>query len=167
LSRARIDDAEAFVLSPNGTETFGLLTAEVAGAGRVRPGEIKLQRGLPSAAGFGLRHVETNEGRIKSIRHLGYAGFVAFASDVARNYDRVCSGSGGKLILVLDRNGYDHCLVIRDNVSFWGIVTGLPKRRERATVLWRRTREGGSEPPPASAGKRPRFEKLTLPKPRS
>jgi len=71
------------------------------------------------------------------------------------------------MILVNDHAGYDHCIIIdyRQDGAYWSIVTGLPKRRQKGTVVWEVSRAGGSEPTPsvADSGRRSRFETLTLP----
>lgn len=157
-------DAEQFIPASNGRDDLGQLDVSVAKAINVPPGPIRLQMGYPGQGGFGLLHVNHHGDRVKQIQQLGYRDFVHFATEVAQNYERICAGSDGKLLLVLDKNGYDLCLVIRFNASFWGITTGLPKRKERAAVLHKLTRTDGSEPTPNVAGERTRFEKLTLPK---
>ena len=159
-------DAKDFIYYA-GRLDLGEISKDIAEALGVPAGAIRLQHGVPGAQGFGNRHVEAYDNRMKQLRGRGYTSFAAFAFAVASKFQRICEGGGGRLLLVRDEDGYDHCLVIQHDADsgFWVIVTGLIKRVERSPDLFTVMRTGGSEPTPSAvgSGRRSRFETLRLP----
>lgn len=159
-------DAKEFV-DYAGIFNFGKITKDISDALGIPEGAIRLQRGVPGASGFGNRHVEAYENRMKQLRGRGYTSFSAFSYAVSSGYQKICQGDANRFILVRDEDGYDHCIVIEYDTDsgFWLIITGLPKRVERSPVLHTVSRTGGSEPTPSAvgSGRRSRFETLRLP----
>lgn len=156
-------DPYSFVKCPAGQVDLGVIENEHAGTAGVQGGPIRLQIGYSGKKGFGYLHVQGMEDRIKQLAGMGFKSFGPYCSEVAKNYTRICQGGGGRLILVWHKDGYDLELVVEWKGGFWTIVTGLPMRVERATVLCEVARKSESEPTPDVA-KRPRFATLSLPK---
>jgi hypothetical protein len=155
-----------FIRGPHGFD-LGEIEEEAARLIGGAAAPIRLQHGYEGARGFGNRHVETYEGRMKQIRGLGFATFVQFASFVSVGFEKVLEGEDGRRILVRQKGGYDLRVVIEfiaGEDPFWTIVTGLPARIARGLVLYEKTRVDGSEPTSDVAVQRHRFATLSLPK---
>lgn len=153
---------EQFILASADSYDFGRIDDSLAAELGISAGPIRLQQGYEAA--FGNRHVESHAQRMKQIRGLGFATFAGFCAEVAVNFHKVCRGENGRLILVGSRLGRDLCVVIEyKNDGYWTVITGLPKVA-RYEVLKELKREGGSEPSPDIAEKRPRLATLSLPK---
>ncbi len=123
------ENGHPFVLSSNGTTTFGEIT-ENSG---LQPAPIKLSEGYQDEnnKGYGLAHIEANHG--KQIRNAGFNTVEDFVLYVAQNYDednirvgkrRKENGNTTYLIQVTDQ--YDNTLFIelsRDG-SYWNVNSG-------------------------------------------
>jgi hypothetical protein len=154
----------SFVQCPAGHVDHGLIEDAHAALAGVQPGPIRLQIGYSGKKGFGYLHVQGMEDRMRQITGMGFKGFGPYCSEVAKNYTRICQGDDGRLMLVWPKDGYNLELVVEwKEGGFWTVVTGLPKRVERAKVLCEVARKSESEPTPYVA-KRTRFATLSLPK---
>lgn len=160
----------SFIHTYAGTPDFGHLADLHVGALKAAPGPIRLCRGFGGNGGFGLVHIEEHQNRMLQLANLGFDGVVTYCHYVAQNFDSIHEGHSGRLIVA--RKHIDRALVYltlvvdqrrSDDGPYWSIVTGLPKRVVRETVVWRKDeRKGGSEPAP-NAASRSRFATLTLP----
>ena len=105
---------------------------------------------------------------MRAIQSFDFPSFVAYAYFICRQYDWIIAGEKDRLILVRQRDFYDHTVMVQFNHArgHWAITTGLPKRVQRGEKLWERAQAGRSELSPGVVRERPRLETLTLPKKR-
>ncbi len=126
---AEVDDnGRPFIVSSNGTTTFGEITEDTG----LPSAPIKLSEGYQdeNGKGYGLAHIEANHG--KQIRGAGFKSVEEFVKFVAENYDgndiRVGNprGDGNITYLIQVKDKYDNTLFIelsRDG-SYWNVNSG-------------------------------------------
>ena len=126
---AEVDDnGRPFIVSSNGTTTFGEITEDTG----LPSAPIKLSEGYQdeNGKGYGLAHIEANYG--KQIRGAGFKSVEEFVRFVAENYDgndiRVGNprGDGNITYLIQVKDKYDNTLFIelsRDG-SYWNVNSG-------------------------------------------
>ena len=114
-----------FILSPNGTTTFG----EIRENSGLTPAPIKLSEGFQDAngKGYGLVHIEANHG--KQIRNAGFYSVNDFVSYVATNYDednirigkRRDDGTATYLIQITDAHDNTLFIEMSKDGSYWNV----------------------------------------------
>lgn len=114
-----------FILSPNGTTTFG----EIRENSGLTPAPIKLSEGFQDAngKGYGLAHIEANHG--KQIRNAGFYSVNDFVSYVATNYDednirigkRRDDGTATYLIQITDAHDNTLFIEMSKDGSYWNV----------------------------------------------
>lgn len=141
----------------------GEVCVQGALAAKVAAGPIRLLQGKKFL--FGLLHIE-EEDRAKAIRGRGYASCSAFVFDVASNWTHLHKGDNDRITLATQHTKGFNAIVLhwQDN-KFWSVVTALPFRRPKEPLIFTKARANGSEPRSMLAAQ-PRFETLTLPKPK-
>ena len=98
-----------FVLSPNGTESFGAITEEMSRASGLPSGEVRLPLGGHDASnnkGSGAIHIEHNHG--DQIREAGFSSVAEFVASVFGNVTEIRRGKvrddGRETYLVVSRS---------------------------------------------------------------
>lgn len=125
LSEEKDENGNSFVVSSDGTTTFG----EVRDKSGLPAAPIKLSVGYQdkNGSGYGLTHIEANHGA--QIKKEGFASVEDFVSYVAKNYDEnnIKVGkrrTGGSITYLLQVTGkHDNTLFIelsRDG-SYWNV----------------------------------------------
>lgn len=125
LSEEKDENGNSFVVSSDGTTTFG----EVRDKSGLSAAPIKLSVGYQdkNGSGYGLTHIEANHGA--QIKKEGFASVEDFVSYVAKNYDEnnIKVGkrrTGGSITYLLQVTGkHDNTLFIelsRDG-SYWNV----------------------------------------------
>lgn len=125
LSEEKDENGNSFVVSSDGTTTFG----EVRDKSGLPAAPIKLSVGYQdkNGSGYGLTHIEANHG--VQIKKEGFASVEDFVSYVAKNYDEnnIKAGkrrTGGSITYLLQVTGkHDNTLFIelsRDG-SYWNV----------------------------------------------
>lgn len=119
------ENGKKFVLSSNGTTTFGNI-GENSG---LTPAPIKLSEGYQdeNGKGYGLAHIEANHG--EQIRKAGFASVEDFISYVAINYDednirvgkRRKNGSPTFLIQITDTHDNTLFIELSKDSSYWNV----------------------------------------------
>ena len=96
LSQEKDEHGKQFVISTDGTTTFGRMESE-SGLADV---PIKLSEGIitnpATKEGYGLVHIEARHG--EEIRNAGFISVVDFVEEVAKNYEIIREGN--------ERDGY-------------------------------------------------------------
>ncbi|MGN0233919.1 MAG: hypothetical protein ACI4B5_05810 [Bacteroidaceae bacterium] len=119
------ENGKPFVVSPNGTTTFGEITDDTG----LPAAPIKLSEGFQDedGKGYGLAHIETNHG--EQIRNSGFTSVEEFVAFVAQNYDKsnIRVGkrrdNGSTTYLLQAQDDHDNTLFIemsRDG-SYWNV----------------------------------------------
>lgn len=168
MSAENTDDehnANVVISSPKTGMDLGEVCREGAKAAAVNSGPIRLLQGRSGGRGFGLKHIE-EPGRTKAIAGRGFQSCKEYVFHVAAQWSHLYKGENGRLIVASQCNGGFNSIVLQWKDGYWSVVTGLPFRAPNEPLMFTKTRSGESEPPPALAA-RPRFETLTLPKPKS
>lgn len=158
------DDANAIITDSARNKDLGEVCAEGAAAAGVEAGKIRLLYGRPGRGGFGLCHIEEPD-RPKAIKGRGYENCKAYVFDVAAKWTHLHTGDNGRVTIATECTGGFNALVLHWQDGFWSVVTALPYRRPKEALVFQKKRSDVSEPRPALAA-RPRFETLTLPKPK-
>lgn len=119
------ENGRPFVLSPNGSTTFG----EIRENSGLTPAPIKLSEGYQDkdGKGYGLIHIDANHG--EQIRQAGFASVEDFVSYVATNYDednirvgkRRYNGSPTFLIQVTDTHDNTLFIEMSKDGSYWNV----------------------------------------------
>ena len=119
------ENGRPFVLSPNGSTTFG----EIRENSGLTPAPIKLSEGYQDkdGKGYGLIHIDANHG--EQIRQAGFASVEDFVSYVATNYDednirvgkRRYNGSPTFLIQVTDAHDNTLFIEMSKDGSYWNV----------------------------------------------
>lgn len=163
-----LSDSEAepntIILAPGSVKDIGEVCAEGAKSANVSAGPIRLLMGLPGKGGFGLLHISEPD-RSRAIEGRGYSPPKAFVFEVARKWTHLHKGENGRLTVAVACAGGFNAIVLHWQDSFWSVVTALPFRRPKDPLFFEKERPDESEPRRALAA-RPRFETLTLPKPK-
>ena len=78
------ENGHPFVLSNNGSTTFGVITEDTG----LPPAPIKLSEGFQNEdkKGYGFLHIEANHG--EQIKKMGFSSVEDFVSFVATNYEK-------------------------------------------------------------------------------
>lgn len=127
-------------------------------------GSIRLLQGLPGKGGFGLLHIEEPD-RARAIQGRGYRTCKEFVFDVAASWTHLHKGENGRITVAAQCASGFNAIVLHWQDGFWSVVTALPFRRPKEPLVFEKKRSDESEPRQALAA-RPRFETLTLPKPK-
>lgn len=126
LSQERDEHGKLFVISKDGTTTFGRMESE-SGLADV---PIKLSEGIitnPSTKeGYGLVHIEARHG--DQIRNAGFATAVDFVEEVAKNYEMIREGSernGNQtyLLQLTDKNNNTLIVELSGDETYWNVNT--------------------------------------------
>jgi hypothetical protein len=152
--------------APNGDTVYGEICRDAAHTLSVASAPIYLLNGFDrNGKGFGLRHITAKNSRSKQIVNLGFRNIEKFVWHVCQTYTEIRQCRDSRLMLCCEHEGHKLTAIIewRQEHTSWSVITALPKRIAREKVIWRKEREGQSEPKPAFAEK-PRFATLSLPK---
>jgi hypothetical protein len=167
MASGSADEGQALVACPSGGEIFGLVDGDEIKAAGIAPGFLRLQVGYPGPKGFGLRHVESYDDRMRTISGLGFKNFPHFCEAIGKGFTKIGKGDRGRLLLIMEHQGYAVWLIVElrnpESDPFWTIVTGVINRLARCEVLCEVTRTSECEPT-LNVAKRSRFETLSLPK---
>ncbi|ARJ70433.1 PLxRFG domain-containing protein [Paracoccus contaminans] len=116
-----------FVRAPDGSLSFGEITAKIAERIGRQGGHIRLRSGDPAK---GLQHIEQRHG--EHIRSLGYPSVEAFVSQVGRGFQAVYARQGRALDPVMD-DGKKGLLIVQlepdASGDFYDVRTATPIRR--------------------------------------
>ncbi|WP_161913338.1 hypothetical protein [Methylosinus sp. C49] len=117
-----------------------------------RRGVVRLLNGVQGReTGFGCAHIESNEGRMKQIRGMGFASLHAYLRRVFADVAFIGKQPDGRIILIAEFELIYHHIVCQwdDDLSIWSITTAIPKRNMRdVNPLWRRDGVTGANPVP-------------------
>ncbi|MEE0625735.1 MAG: LPD5 domain-containing protein, partial [Muribaculaceae bacterium] len=127
--KERDENGQPFVVSSDGTTTFGEITEDTG----LTAAPIKLSEGFQDAntgKGYGLVHIEANHG--EQIRQAGFTSVKEFVSFVATNYDpdnirvgkRRDDGSDTFLIQVTDTHDNTLFIELSKDGSYWNVNSG-------------------------------------------
>ena len=131
------------VTAPDGTTSVGLLSAEVAAALGVHPGEIRLLQGHNTArnTGFGLAHIESHRARKNyALGDLGFRTIVHMVHFACSKPDRIVDGNKGRFLLCR-QHGQTWIRVVIDwsaERGFWHVITAIPSATCREEPRWER-----------------------------
>ena len=125
----RDENGQPFVVSSDGTTTFGEITEDTG----LTAAPIKLSEGFQDAntgKGYGLVHIEANHG--EQIRQAGFTSVKEFVSFVATHYDpdnirvgkRRDDGSDTFLIQVTDTHDNTLFIELSKDGSYWNVNSG-------------------------------------------
>lgn len=126
LSNETNEFGKPFILSSDGTTTFGEITAD---SGLV-PAPIKLSEGEDTVDeegrhhGYGLKHIEAGHGQ--QIRDAGYPSVEAFVEAVAANYDTIregnmVAGNQTYLLELTDEHNNTVFVQLSRDGSYWNV----------------------------------------------
>ncbi|MCF4130274.1 hypothetical protein [Methylobacterium sp. SyP6R] len=122
------------------TSILGHIDALAAAACGVAPGAIKLLEGVPGPRGWGAAHIETTPNRMRQLKGVGFNTALAFVQAIAKGWTKILRGDHGRLILVYQVGGRDHCAVVEHKGpvgrGFWSVTTAIPKRVAREPMLY-------------------------------
>ncbi|MBW7056448.1 hypothetical protein KY389_07025 [Paracoccus bogoriensis] len=133
-------DPAAFVLAPDGSDTFGQISTDIAAAIGRQGGPIRMRIGDNAS---GMRHIEARHG--DQIRDLGYESIPDFVASIARNFEAIYRRDDRALDLVLDADQRGLLVVqLEPDASgdFHDVRTATPIRRgqyDRKEPLWEKT----------------------------
>ena len=127
--KERDENGQPFVVSSDGTTTFGEITEDTG----LTAAPIKLSEGFQEAntgKGYGLVHIEANHG--EQIRQAGFTSVKEFVSFVATHYDpdnirvgkRRDDGSDTFLIQVTDTHDNTLFIELSKDGSYWNVNSG-------------------------------------------
>ena len=126
LSTEKDEHGKLFVISNDGTTTFGRMESD-SGLADV---PIKLSEGIitnpVTKEGYGLVHIEARHG--KQIRQAGFATVVDFVEEVAKNYEVIREGSNRSgnqtyLLQLTDKNNNTLMVELSADETYWNINT--------------------------------------------
>lgn len=126
LSEESDEHGKFFVISKDGTTTFGRMESD-SGLADV---PIKLSEGIitnpVTKEGYGLVHIEARHG--DQIKNAGFATVVDFVEEVARNYEMIREGSernGNQtyLLQLTDKNNNTLIVELSGDETYWNINT--------------------------------------------
>ena len=126
LSQEKDEHGMKFVISKDGTTTFGRMESE-SGLADV---PIKLSEGVitnpVTKEGYGLVHIEARHG--DQIRNAGFATVVDFVEEVAKNYEVIREGierNGNQtyLLQLTDKNNNTLIVELSGDETYWNINT--------------------------------------------
>ena len=126
LSQEKDEHGRWFVVSRDGTTTFGRMESE-SGLADV---PIKLSEGVitnpVTKEGYGLVHIEARHG--DQIRKAGFATVVDFVDEVAKNYEMIREGSernGNQtyLLQLTDKNNNTLIVELSGDETYWNVNT--------------------------------------------
>jgi len=126
LSQEKDEHGKQFVISTDGTTTFGRMESE-SGLADV---PIKLSEGLitnpATKEGYGLVHIEARHG--EEIRNAGFISVVDFVEEVAKNYEIIREGNerdGYKtyILQLIDKNNNTLMVELSADETYWNINT--------------------------------------------
>lgn len=126
LSQEKDEHGKKFVLSKDGTTTFGRMESE-SGLADV---PIKLSEGIitnpVTKEGYGLVHIEARHG--DQIRNAGFSTVVDFVEEVAKNYEVIREGierNGNQtyLLQLTDKNNNTLIVELSGDETYWNINT--------------------------------------------
>jgi len=152
--------------APDGNTIYGFISENAASALSVTSAPIFLLNGFDRhGKGFGLKHINAKQSRSKQISNLGFRNIEKFVWHVCQKYTEIRMCQDGRLMLCCNYESYSLTAIIewRKEHGSWSVITALPKRVAREKLVWKKPREGQSEPKPAFAEK-PRFATLSMPK---
>jgi len=158
-------DANVVILNRQRESAIGEICPDGAKAALVASGPIKLLLGRSGSGGFGLLHIEEDD-RLRAVQGRGFSNAEDYVFHVSAKWTHLHKGDGPRITIATQCAGGFNALVLhwQDN-KFWSVVTALPFRRPKEPLVFGKERSDESEPRPALAA-RPRFETLTLPKPK-
>ena len=126
LSTEKDENGKLFVISKDGTTTFGRMESD-SGLADV---PIKLSEGVitnpATKEGYGLVHIEARHG--EQIRNAGYTSVVDFVEEVAKNYEIIREGTcrdGNQtyLLQLTDKNNNTLMVELSGDETYWNINT--------------------------------------------
>ena len=126
LSQEKDENGKQFVISTDGTTTFGRMESE-SGLADV---PIKLSEGIitnpATKEGYGLVHIEARHG--EEIRNAGFISVVDFVEEVAKNYEIIREGNerdGYKtyILQLTDKNNNTLMVELSADETYWNINT--------------------------------------------
>lgn len=126
LSQEKDEHGKLFVISKDGTTTFGRMESE-SGLADV---PIKLSEGIitnpVTKEGYGLVHIEARHGA--QIRKAGFATVVDFVEEVAKNYEMIREGSERNgnhtyLLQLTDKNNNTLIVELSGDETYWNVNT--------------------------------------------
>lgn len=159
------NDANAIILAAGSVRDIGEICEAGAKAAGVAAGPIRLLQGRDGQGGFGLLHCQEKD-RPKAMAGRGYPSPKLYVFAVAASWTHLHKGDNPRVTIAVQCTGGFNALVLhwQDN-QFWSVVTALPYRSPKEPLVFEKKRSDESEPRRALAA-RPRFETLTLPKPK-
>ena len=129
-----------FILSSDGTSTFGYITRETG----LTPAPIKLSEGFQDKnnKGYGLAHIENRHG--KQIRDAGFNSIEEFVENVARNFTVIKRGNErGEnetyLLEVQDAHNNTLFIELSQDGSYWNVNSaGVFKKAysKKKDIVW-------------------------------
>lgn len=120
------ENGRQFVLSPNGTISFGEITNETG----LTPAPILLSEGLitnpATNDGYGLVHIEARHG--DQIRNAGYDSIIDFVAEVASNYEVIREGKNidghqTYMLQLTDKHNNTLMVELSGDGTYWNINT--------------------------------------------
>jgi hypothetical protein len=126
LSQEKDEHGKSFVISKDGTTTFGRIET----ASGLADVPIKLSEGIitnpVTKEGYGLVHIEARHG--DQIRNAGFATVVDFVEEVAKNYEMIREGSernGNQtyLLQLTDKNNNSLIVELSGDETYWNVNT--------------------------------------------
>ena len=129
-----------FMLSSDGTDVFGQITAETG----LKEAPIKLSEGFQTSdgKGYGLRHIEGNHGQ--RIRNAGFSSVADFVENVARNYTTIRMGNSrgrNRTYLLEAPDGHNNTLFVElyNDGNYWNVNSaGIFNKRysKNKDIVW-------------------------------
>jgi hypothetical protein len=132
------DDPNTIICPARGVRDIGEIDAATAKALKVKAGPIRLLLGYEGrTGGWGLKHLETRNDRVKAIKALGYATCEAFVFEIAAQWVEVHpAAEPERLKLVWPTGGLDLAIVVEWSETFWSVTTALPFRPTNKPKLY-------------------------------
>lgn len=139
-SREIDENGKPFVLSSDGTTTFGVIPHETG----LTPAPIKLSEGFQNEEnkGYGLRHIESNHG--EQILGAGFPSIENFVETVAKGFTVIKKGNqrGGSdtyLLEVKDKHNNTLFVELSKDGSYWNVNSaGIFNERysKKKDIVW-------------------------------
>lgn len=124
LSDELDENGHSFVIAPNGSTEFGIISKETG----LAEAPIKLSEGVitnfETNSGYGFVHIEARHG--DQIRKAGYKSVVDFVQDIASNYDRIKEGNNRHgeqtyLLQLVDSHNNTLYIELSKDGSYWNV----------------------------------------------